>query len=146
MPKVRIVADYDSSGYQVFGDSQSSELPVSAELSDRLARWNDRFERCDPTDYEDVCGNSFDFVAFAAEGLEIARAVKRALPGWTVLYWDEALDWFHAREPRSYNPARSEYEITLEEALKGSRAQERTDFDYREMREAKPIGSDSGRA
>ena len=45
------------------------------------------------------------------------RRVKRALPGWTVLYWDESLDWFLAREPRTYNPARSEYEITLNDAL-----------------------------
>src|SRR5512132_1362945 len=64
-----------------------------------------------------VCGMRFDFVAFAAEGLEVATAVKRALPGWTVLYWDESLDWFLAREPRSYDPARSEYEVTLADAL-----------------------------
>ena len=119
MPKVRIVADYCSPGYQLAdGDACAfGELPVSAELLDRLARWNDRYERCDPRDYEDVCGMRFDFVAFAAEGLKIATAVKRALPGWTVLYWDESLDWFLAREPRRYDPARSEYEVTLDDAL-----------------------------
>ncbi len=61
----------------------------------------------------------FDFVAFAKEGLEIARAVKRELPGWTVVYWDESLDWFLARDPRHYDPARSEYEVTLKDALSG---------------------------
>jgi hypothetical protein len=118
LPKVRIVADYCSRGYQLAdGDARAlGELPVSAELLDGLARWNDRYERCDPRDYEDVSGKSFDFVAFAAEGLEIATAVKRALPGWTVLYWDESLDWFLARDPRNYVPARSEYEVTLAQA------------------------------
>jgi hypothetical protein len=119
LPKVRIVADYCSPGYQLADEDARAfgELPVSAELLDRLARWNDHYEHCDPQDYEDACGMRFDFVAFAAEGLEIAKAVKRALPGWTVLYWDESLDWFLAREPRSYNPARSEYEVTLSDAV-----------------------------
>jgi hypothetical protein len=119
VPKVRIVADYCSPGYQMADEEARGfgGLPVSAELLDELARWNDRYERCEPQDYEDVCGMRFDFVRFAAEGLEIAKAVKRALPGWTVLYWDESLDWFLAREPRNYNPARSEYEITLKDAL-----------------------------
>ena len=66
-----------------------------------------------PLAFEDVCGMRFDFVAFAVEGLEIARAIKRALPHWTVLYWDDSVDWFLARDPRSYDPARSEYEVTL---------------------------------
>ena len=119
MPKVRILADYCSPGYQLADEEARAVggLPVSAELLGRLARWNDRYERCDPLDYEDVCGMRFDFLAFATEGLEIARAVKRALPSWSVLYWDESLDWFLAREPRNYNPARSEYEITLKDAL-----------------------------
>jgi hypothetical protein len=124
VPKVRIVADYCSPGYQMV-DAEArafGELPVSAELLDELARWSNRYERCDPQDYEDVCGMRFDFVRFAAEGLEIAKAVKRALPAWTVLYWDESLDWFLAREPRNYNPARSEYEITLKDALATRRA------------------------
>jgi hypothetical protein len=120
MPKVRIVADYDSPGYQLADEDARvlAALPVGDELLARLAAWCDRFDRdCDPLAYEDVTGARFDFVAFAAEGLEIAKAVKRALPGWTVLYWDEALDWYLARDPRSYNPARSEYEVTLEDAL-----------------------------
>ena len=125
MPKVRIVADYCSPGYQLAdGDARAlGELPVSAELLDRLARWNDGYERCDPRDYEDVCGMRFDFVAFAAEGLEIAKAVKRALPGWAVFYWDESLDWFLAREPRRYDPARAEYEVTLGDAVPASSAE-----------------------
>jgi hypothetical protein len=130
LPKVRIVADYCSPGYQLADEDARgfAELPVGEDLVGRLADWSNRFERCDPRDYEDVCGMRFDFVAFAAEGLEIAKAVKRALPGWTVLYWDEALDWFLAREPRTYNPARSEYEVTLEDAL-AARSNERPRFE-----------------
>lgn len=119
MPKVRIVADYCSPGYQLACDEarKFTSLPVDESLLDRLAEWAGRFEACDPSDFEDVCGQRFDFVAFATEGLEIARAVKRALPHWTVLYWDDSLDWFLARDPRSYQPSRSEYEVTLRDAL-----------------------------
>jgi len=122
MPKVRIVADYCSNGYQLLdGDARAEgELRISDGLRSRLSDWNDRYEdNCHPRDYEDVTGMKFDFVAFAKEGLEIARAVKRELPGWTVVYWDESLDWFLARDPRNYDPARSEYEVTLKDALSG---------------------------
>lgn len=124
MPKVRIVADYHANGYQLDEDARiRGDLPVSDQLRDRLTAWNDEYERwCRPGAYEDVSGMRFDFVAFAAKGLEIAKAVKRELPGWTVTYWDEALDWYLSREPRNYNPARAEYEITLKDALAGKRA------------------------
>ncbi len=120
MPKVRIVADYCSTGYQLLDDNARAEgeLRISDTLRSRLTDWNDRYEdNCHPRDYEDITGTTFDFVAFAKEGLEIARAVKRELPGWTVVYWDESLDWFLARDPRNYDPARSEYEVTLKDAL-----------------------------
>ncbi|MFO1120141.1 MAG: hypothetical protein U1E38_08640 [Rhodospirillales bacterium] len=74
MPKVRIVADYCSNGYQLADGAAHAygELPASTRCSPRLAVWNDRYEACDPRAYEDVGGGSFDFVAFAAEGLQIA--------------------------------------------------------------------------
>ncbi len=120
MPRVRIVADYCSKGYQVLDEEARAggDLRISEALSTRLSAWNEHYEaKCHPADYEDVCGMRFDFVAFAKEGLEIAKAVKRELPEWTVTYWDEALDWYLARDPRSYNPAGSEYEISLEDAV-----------------------------
>ena len=121
MPKVRIVADYCASGFQL-RDGSGSGPPLSDALIQRLAEWNARYEdRCHPLDYEDVTGSRFDFVAFSAEGLELARAVKRELPGWTVTYWDEALDWFLARDPRSYDPAKAEYEITMQDAFAAER-------------------------
>ncbi|MBK8209890.1 MAG: hypothetical protein IPK78_07770 [Rhodospirillales bacterium] len=116
LPKVRIVADYSSCGYQLADAAAQAYgiLPIDETLLARLAAWNDRYEACDPSAYEDLGGGCFDFVAFAADGLDIARAVKRALPHWKVLYWDEAMDWFLAREPRSYIPGRCEYEISLD--------------------------------
>jgi hypothetical protein len=119
VPKVRIVADYCSRGFQILdGETRAAdELPISDALKTRLSTWNDRFEdTCHPTDYEDVRGMQFDFVDFAKEGLEIAKAIKRELPQWTVTYWDESLDWFLARDPRNYTPNRSEYEVSLKEA------------------------------
>lgn len=123
MPKIRIVADYCSTGYRLLDDDgrPGGAVPLSEGLARRLVAWNDRYEdHCDPRDYEDISGRRFDFVA-AAEGLEIAKAVKRELPGWTVTYWDEALDWFLSRDPRGYDPARAEYEVTLKDALSGAR-------------------------
>jgi hypothetical protein len=120
VPQVRIVADYGSKGYvlvdaaaQAFGG-----LPVGAELLAQIAAWVGRYDAlCDPLAYEDVTGKRFDFIAFAAEGLALARAVKRSLPEWTVTYFDESLDWFTARNPRAYGPAAAEYEISIEEAM-----------------------------
>lgn len=130
MPKVRVVADYGGNGYQLDGEARErGELPVSEHLKDRLIAWNDEYEMfCRPGAYEDVCGMRFDFVAFAAKGLEIAKAVKRELPGWTVSYWDEALDWYLSREPRGHDPARAEYEITLKDAVADKAAKARSRF------------------
>lgn len=120
MPRVRIVADYCSRGYQLLDEEACADggLGISEALAIRLSAWNDHYEaNCHPVDYEDVCWMRFDFVAFAMEDLEIAKAVKRELPEWTVTCWDEALDWYLAREPRNYNPAGAEYEISLEDAV-----------------------------
>lgn len=116
MPTVRIFADYGSPGWLLADEAarQHPLLPVSDDLLDKLADWSARFESCDPTHYEDIRGSCFDFMAFAAEGLELARAVKRALPQWRVLYWDEAMDWFLARDPRHRDRGKAEYEVPLE--------------------------------
>lgn len=128
MPKVRIVADYCSRGYQLLDDAAraAGDLDISDQLRDRLRAWNDRYEDgCHPLDYEDVGGARFDFVAFAKDGLEIAKAVKRELPDWTVTYWDEAVDWYLARDPRHYDPGRAEVEISLDDATEASSRRER---------------------
>jgi hypothetical protein len=120
MPTVKIVAENCGRGYRL-ADQAAREigaLPVSGDLLERLLQWNFRYEDgCDPLAYEDLSGSRFDFVAFAAEGLALARAVKRELPGWTVLYRDEAMDWRLSREPRFYDRTLVEYEVTLAEAM-----------------------------
>jgi hypothetical protein len=64
-------------------------------LRARLARWTARFQKSFETE--------IDLDAFAAEGRAIARAVKAELPGWSVVYFDEA------------DAARAKYQGTPEE-------------------------------
>ena len=72
VPSVHIVADYGTDGYRLDADA-SGAFPISDSLRARLAAWNDAFERaCPPDAYEDITGKRFDFIAFAAQGLEIA--------------------------------------------------------------------------
>ena len=118
MPRVRIVADDGGQGY-VLDDLTSSpgELPVSETLRDRLRAWSAQYEEgCDAEAFSDCTGGRFDFIAFANEGFRLAKEVKRQLPHWTVLYWDEALDWRYwiTREPRRFDRKAVEYEITRE--------------------------------
>lgn len=117
MPTVKIVAEEGGLGFWL-ADAEAralGELPVDRALLDRLFAWNAAFsEGCDAAALADPSGGRFDVVRFANEGFRLAKAVKRALPGWTVLYWDEALDWCYwtGREPRRYDRGRIEYEIT----------------------------------
>lgn len=114
---VRIMADYGAEGiWDKRGFSREPEsIPLSCELSTRVYAWQDWYDRqC--TDY--LPENQLDVVAFAAEGLAIARAVKAALPDWTIIYFDEAR-LAEARRERTGQPfasedrARFEYEIFL---------------------------------
>lgn len=122
MPCVRIVAGDGGLGYELAdaGASAHEALPVSEALRDRLSAWNARFEDgCDAEAYSDPTCSRFDFIAFANDGFRLAKEVKRQLPGWTVLYWDEALDWRYwmTREPRRFERGTVEYEITRNIAL-----------------------------
>jgi hypothetical protein len=81
---VRIMCDYSAEGVwhkDGSGDS-AAELPVDAALIERILRWQ--------AWYETALDENFDVDAFSAEGLAIAKAVKAALPEWTVVYFDEA--------------------------------------------------------
>jgi hypothetical protein len=122
VPTVKIVAEEDGPGYWL-ADAEARRfgtLPVAAELRDRLAAWNDWFSAdCDAAALADPTAGRFDVIAFSNQGFRLAKAVKRALPDWTVLYWDEALDWRYwtGREPRRYDRGSVEYEITRDIAL-----------------------------
>ncbi len=86
---LRIMAVYGSEGvWQMDGtEGVLDDLPVSKALRDRLDAWQAVYDEHD--DMDDAAPR-LDVDRFAAEGLAIARAVKAALPDWTVIYHDEA--------------------------------------------------------
>lgn len=117
MPTVKIMAEEGGLGYWLAdADARTiGELPVSEELRDRLYVWNTCWEQgCTSDAFEDPMGSQFDFVAFSNDGFALAKAVKRELSHWTVIYWDEAMEWRYwtTREPRRYDRSAIEYEIT----------------------------------
>lgn len=82
---VRVMCDHFAEGiWDAEGCPMSPEdLPVPPDLHVRLRAWQDVFERfIDRMPVEEL-------ESFGAEGLEIARAIKAHLPGWTVIYHDE---------------------------------------------------------
>ncbi len=85
---VRIMCDFsangiwDKQGYSCHFD----ELPVSADVKSMIAGWQEWYEHSEHSEMS----HWFDAGAHAAFGLFIARLVKRQLPDWTVIYFDEA--------------------------------------------------------
>ncbi len=104
------------------------DLPVPAAIVGRLIAWgaswdaweSRRFGRAHdgipyPKDEE-----ARDIDAISAEGFAIALAIKRALPDWTVVYFDDNRSaWWRKRAADEPEPPREsyEYEITPEMAL-----------------------------
>jgi hypothetical protein len=78
------MADYGAAGVWDHDGTplDPTELPLSAKLRARLARWCAHFEKSFERD--------IDLDAFAAEGRAIARAVKSELPAWSIVYFEEA--------------------------------------------------------
>lgn len=78
---VRVMADYSSDG--IWGKDGAGEclddLPVSAELKKRLAAWQRQFD-----------DEALSEPEFSIEGLLIAQEIKKTLPDWTVVYFDNA--------------------------------------------------------
>ncbi|MDO6965228.1 hypothetical protein [Rhizobium alvei] len=112
---VRIMADHAAHG--VWDDEglpgYPEDLAIPQDLVDRIGAWQEWFDR-DSTDY--LPENRLDLPAFSKEGLEIAKAVKAALPDWTVIYFDDArLREFYRRFRRKQNSPEDraffEYEI-----------------------------------
>ena len=85
---VRILADNSADGvWDIEGcGCCADDLPIPAALIDRIRAWQAWYDR-DENGWGLFKG---DVDAFAAEGLAVARAVKAALPDWTVVYFDEA--------------------------------------------------------
>lgn len=86
---VRIMAVHGSEGVWRMDGTEGvlDDLPVARSLRDRLDAWQAVYDEHDDMD---EAAPRLDVDAFAAEGLAIARAVKAALPDWTVVYHDEA--------------------------------------------------------
>jgi hypothetical protein len=109
---VKVMADYSSCGLWDSNGvhSDDADLPVSESLKARLRKWCDWYELND--DYLPEPTTQFDYEAFSAEGLLIAKAIKAQLPDWTVVYFDEN---------------------RLHQALHGKLVQPRGTYDYEVM-------------
>lgn len=105
---VRIMCDYSAEGvWDRQGRAvRAEDLPVPSDIHRMLLGWQEWYEAADPS----VAGRlPFDTAAHAAFGLFIARKVKRALPDWTVIYFDASKV---ARDNRRDQPRHHyEYEI-----------------------------------
>lgn len=106
---VRVMCDFTAHGlWDKHGcPCHFDELPVSAEIKSMIAGWQEWYE------HSDDCEMSrwFDVRAHAAFGLFIARLVKRQLPDWTVIYFDEAA--YLDRQPGTSRD-QFEYEIDID--------------------------------
>ncbi|MGP7982960.1 hypothetical protein [Rhodoblastus sp.] len=85
---VQIMADHCASGFwnSELESCPAEDLPVPDALRERAAAWTREYSSLDERAFE---GEAVDWEPFGAEGLAIARAVKAALPDWTVFYFDE---------------------------------------------------------
>ncbi len=105
---VKLMAELGEDGlWTIDGDAASADqLPVDAALRARLRCWREAWES-----QEEETWDRPDLEAFSAEGREIARSIKAALPEWTVIYYDEAaaqqIPWERAKQDRPL----FEYEI-----------------------------------
>lgn len=89
---VRVMCDYRCDGiWDHEGLSRSvEELPISDALKGRLLAWQAWFDILDDQDTESQTAVPLaTWQNFVAAGLDIARNLKRELPDWTVVYFDE---------------------------------------------------------
>ena len=88
---IKLMADYSSTGlWCEYGTNLGPHnLPVSKELHERIRLWCEEYEKNDDWLPIDERSGVFDLRLFAANGLEIAKAIKEELPDWTVIYFDE---------------------------------------------------------
>jgi hypothetical protein len=81
---VHLMADYGGAGLWDHDGAplDPAALSLSPRLRARLARWCARFLKSFETE--------INLDAFASEGRIIAEAVKKELPDWSVVHFDEA--------------------------------------------------------
>ena len=82
---VKIMADYLAEGvWDHEGACLSiADVPLHATLQLEITDWQATYDRTGMDE-------DFDVVGFSVQGLALAREVKRQLPEWTVMYFDEA--------------------------------------------------------
>lgn len=109
---VRIMCDVSADGvWDLEGRAcDSDDLPIAPDLIERIRCWQEHYEAIENS-LED--GRDGNWQAFSAEGFAIARAVKAALPDWTVIYFDEASACTVPFDDRRRRITEYEYEITL---------------------------------
>ncbi|PSC04424.1 hypothetical protein SLNSH_14500 [Alsobacter soli] len=94
---VRLMAAYGSEGvWNADGEEALvDDLPIDPELAGRLQEWQEAFDaledRAAESDGRAGAALRAAWSKLAEDGLALARALKQALPDWTVLYVDPAL-------------------------------------------------------
>lgn len=118
---IRVMPDYCSNGiwHRDGMHAEADELPVSKELLERLARWSDWYNINDDFLLAAERKNKLSWAEFDKEGLSIAYAIKRELPDWTVVWFDERklmtlIRCGHRNVPRSSY----QFEILLDGSLR----------------------------
>jgi len=84
-------------------------LPVSIYLKVRLQLWCQWYEK---NSYwrKNFNKKSFDIRKFSKEGLEIAKEIKKELPDWKVIYFDDSkYKYYHLRLTKRKKKPRSKY-------------------------------------
>lgn len=113
----RIMCDVSADGvWDLEGRAcDADDVPIAPDLIERIRRWQAHYEAIENALEEEerrYCDG--DWQAFSAEGFAIARAVKAALPDWTVIYFDEARACAIPFDDRRRRSAEYEFEITLD--------------------------------
>ena len=111
---VLIRCDYETDGVwtRAREPSRAEALPIGLDLMERLHRWTDLFETNPEWDrYGNRWAPQHDRL-WSDEGLAIAIAIKRELPGWTVIYHDAWREASADHPPVEERRAFFEYEVT----------------------------------
>lgn len=111
---VRIMCDYCADGVwaKEGGACSAEDLPVDPSIRARIRAWQDLY---DSRATEALISDWEHWNHFNTEGLAIAKAVKSELPGWTVIFFDEAASEA-ASETTEQPRALFEYEICATDA------------------------------
>lgn len=89
---LKVMADYCAEGLWTRSGSISPyDIPLSDDLREKLVAWNWWYDMgYDVRMLEQNVGSEFDLAEFVAQGLDLARQLKRELPDWHIYYFDEA--------------------------------------------------------